>query len=218
MMWPRPTRASAPASVPQYIIPVPFDPRLISAIPVAVARAAMDSGVAQKPILNMDRLCPGALGPARSDRLDAAADLRTCAPPSAPCRLRRGRGRAGHARGRVLCEPAARHRLSARTRGADARNRETGRHRSRPSRHRTRQRPSVAPCRCLYRLSLCEAAAQRLPAPRLPAADQHRPQPFRRLHGGARRCRRHGDRRHPELLDRASGCPPLSSTSSPVTG
>ena len=39
---------------PQYIIPVPFDPRLISAIPVAVAKAAMDSGVAQKPILNMD--------------------------------------------------------------------------------------------------------------------------------------------------------------------
>jgi len=39
---------------PQYIIPVPFDPRLISAIPVAVAKAAMDSGVAQKPILNLD--------------------------------------------------------------------------------------------------------------------------------------------------------------------
>ncbi|WP_420406707.1 NADP-dependent malic enzyme [Hoeflea sp.] len=39
---------------PQYIIPVPFDPRLISAIPAAVARAAMDSGVARKPILNMD--------------------------------------------------------------------------------------------------------------------------------------------------------------------
>ena len=38
----------------QYIIPVPFDPRLISAIPVAVARAAMDSGVANKPILNLD--------------------------------------------------------------------------------------------------------------------------------------------------------------------
>lgn len=39
---------------PQYIIPVPFDPRLISAIPVAVAKAAMDSGVAQKPILNLE--------------------------------------------------------------------------------------------------------------------------------------------------------------------
>ncbi len=34
----------------QYIIPVPFDPRLISAIPVAVAKAAMESGVAQKDI------------------------------------------------------------------------------------------------------------------------------------------------------------------------
>lgn len=39
---------------PEYIIPVPFDPRLISAIPVAVAQAAMDSGVAQKPIIDMD--------------------------------------------------------------------------------------------------------------------------------------------------------------------
>ncbi len=35
---------------PRYIIPVPFDPRLISAIPVAVAQAAMESGVARKPI------------------------------------------------------------------------------------------------------------------------------------------------------------------------
>ncbi|KJS45473.1 MAG: malic enzyme [Rhodospirillaceae bacterium BRH_c57] len=39
---------------PEYIIPVPFDPRLIAAIPVAVAQAAMDSGVAQKPIIDMD--------------------------------------------------------------------------------------------------------------------------------------------------------------------
>ncbi len=35
---------------PEYIIPVPFDPRLISVIPPAVAKAAMDSGVARKPI------------------------------------------------------------------------------------------------------------------------------------------------------------------------
>ena len=33
-----------------YIIPTPFDPRLITTIPVAVAQAAMDSGVARKPI------------------------------------------------------------------------------------------------------------------------------------------------------------------------
>lgn len=35
---------------PHYIIPKPIDPRLIAAIPPAVARAAMESGVATKPI------------------------------------------------------------------------------------------------------------------------------------------------------------------------
>src|SRR5439155_24181389 len=39
---------------PDYIIPVPFDPRLISAIPPAVAKAAMDTGVARKPIVDME--------------------------------------------------------------------------------------------------------------------------------------------------------------------
>jgi malate dehydrogenase (oxaloacetate-decarboxylating)(NADP+) len=38
---------------PDYIIPVPFDPRLISAVPPAVAKAAMDTGVARKPIIDM---------------------------------------------------------------------------------------------------------------------------------------------------------------------
>jgi malate dehydrogenase (oxaloacetate-decarboxylating)(NADP+) len=37
-----------------YIIPVPFDPRLISAIPAAVAKAAMDSGVAGQMIADFD--------------------------------------------------------------------------------------------------------------------------------------------------------------------
>jgi len=37
-----------------YIIPVPFDPRLISYVPPAVAKAAMDTGVARKPIVDMD--------------------------------------------------------------------------------------------------------------------------------------------------------------------
>jgi len=39
---------------PEYIIPVPFDPRLIAAIPSAVAKAAMDSGVARRPIVDME--------------------------------------------------------------------------------------------------------------------------------------------------------------------
>ena len=38
---------------PEYIIPVPFDPRLIAQIPPAVAKAAIDSGVARRPIENM---------------------------------------------------------------------------------------------------------------------------------------------------------------------
>jgi len=37
-----------------YIIPTPFDPRLISSVPPAVAQAAMDTGVARKPIVDMD--------------------------------------------------------------------------------------------------------------------------------------------------------------------
>ncbi len=39
---------------PDYIIPAPFDPRLIRRIPVKVAQAAMDSGVARKPIEDME--------------------------------------------------------------------------------------------------------------------------------------------------------------------
>ncbi|CAN0587199.1 unnamed protein product, partial [Ectocarpus sp. 12 AP-2014] len=38
---------------PEYIIPVPFDPRLITTIPVAVAEAAISSGVAQIKNLNI---------------------------------------------------------------------------------------------------------------------------------------------------------------------
>ena len=39
---------------PEYIIPTPFDPRLIWYIPPFVAQAAMDTGVARTPIENMD--------------------------------------------------------------------------------------------------------------------------------------------------------------------
>lgn len=39
----------------EYIIPKPFDPRLITTVAPAVARAAMESGVAQHPILDWDK-------------------------------------------------------------------------------------------------------------------------------------------------------------------
>jgi malate dehydrogenase (oxaloacetate-decarboxylating)(NADP+) len=38
---------------PEYVMPVPFDPRLISTVSAAVAQAAMDSGVARRPIPDM---------------------------------------------------------------------------------------------------------------------------------------------------------------------
>ena len=38
-----------------YIIPTPFDPRLIYTIPPAVARAGIDSGVARRPIIDFER-------------------------------------------------------------------------------------------------------------------------------------------------------------------
>ncbi|MBF5078933.1 NADP-dependent malic enzyme [Paracoccus sp. NBH48] len=37
-----------------YIIPTPFDPRLIHVIPPAVAKAGMDTGVARRPIIDME--------------------------------------------------------------------------------------------------------------------------------------------------------------------
>lgn len=39
----------------EYIIPTPFDPRLINVVPIAVARAAMESGIAKKPILDWSK-------------------------------------------------------------------------------------------------------------------------------------------------------------------
>jgi malate dehydrogenase (oxaloacetate-decarboxylating)(NADP+) len=55
---------------PDYIIPTPFDPRLISEIPPYVAKAAMDSGVARKPIADMEAYRHGL-----AQRLDPTAAM-----------------------------------------------------------------------------------------------------------------------------------------------
>lgn len=39
----------------EYIIPTPFDPRLISKVSIAVAKAAIESGVAKKPITDWEK-------------------------------------------------------------------------------------------------------------------------------------------------------------------
>jgi malate dehydrogenase (oxaloacetate-decarboxylating)(NADP+) len=48
-------QGNRPKFGPNYIIPVPFDPRLISAVPVAVAKAAMDTGVARRTIPDLGK-------------------------------------------------------------------------------------------------------------------------------------------------------------------
>ncbi len=46
-------RGARPRFGREYIIPVPFDPRLIHVVPIAVAKAAMESGVARRPIVDL---------------------------------------------------------------------------------------------------------------------------------------------------------------------
>jgi malate dehydrogenase (oxaloacetate-decarboxylating)(NADP+) len=58
-----------PTFGPDYIIPAPFDPRLITAIPPAVAKAAMDTGVAQAPIADTEHYVARLRG-----RLDPMSD------------------------------------------------------------------------------------------------------------------------------------------------
>src|SRR5476651_1871986 len=63
-------RGARPEYGPDYIIPVPFDPRLISRVSRAVAEAAMKSGVARKQIKDLD-----AYSFQLSARLDPSAGL-----------------------------------------------------------------------------------------------------------------------------------------------
>ncbi|MBB3994123.1 malate dehydrogenase (oxaloacetate-decarboxylating)(NADP+) [Sulfitobacter undariae] len=53
-----------------YIIPTPFDPRLIHTIPPAVAKAGMDTGAARRPIIDMD-----AYEQSLKSRLDPTANI-----------------------------------------------------------------------------------------------------------------------------------------------
>ena len=64
-------RGARPVYGPEYIIPSPFDPRLISRVSAAVAEAAMKSGVAQREIERRGRPIAFQL----SARLDPSAGL-----------------------------------------------------------------------------------------------------------------------------------------------
>ena len=90
-----------------------------------------------------------------------------------------------------------------------------GRHRA-EGRHRDHERAPLDAARRLCRLSLQAAATRGLPASRLRAPHQHRPQPLRRLHGGARRRRRARHRHHAQLLHGDAGSSAAASTRSPA--
>ncbi|HYZ23863.1 MAG TPA: phosphate acyltransferase, partial [Rhodopila sp.] len=62
---------------PEYIIPNAFDPRLIARVPPAVAKAAIDSGVARRPLEDLRRYArslSGRLDPT-ADALDATMEM-----------------------------------------------------------------------------------------------------------------------------------------------
>ncbi len=104
---------------PDYIIPAPFDPRLIWAVPSAVAKAAMDSGVARKPIADMaayQRSLRGRLDPTAAGLEMIFAEVR--ANPQAR-RLCRGRGGKDDPRRAAIRRERLRHAGADRPRGAD---------------------------------------------------------------------------------------------------
>ena len=193
---------------PDYIIPVPFDPRLISFVPPAVAKAAMDTGVARKPIVDMDAY---------------RQQLRTRRDPVAGVlqrvfdRLRRSPKRVVFAEGeeeqvirarRELRASGARHRASGRARGSRARRRRGSRRRTRRQASRSSM-PRLSKRNTEYASYLYERLQRKGYLFRDCQRLVNRPQPFRRLHGGARRCRRDGDWRHPQFLGRARRRAPL---------
>ena len=162
----------------------------------------MDTGVARKPIEDMDAYRQQLAQPARSDRRLAAAHLRAAAPPAEARRLRRGRGGAGHPRRR-----ASRTRASARRSWSAARSRcakappRSASSSAAASRSSTRalSHRNAAYADFLYERLQRDGFLRR----DVPAAGQPGPQSFRRLHGRARRRRRHGHRRHAQLRGRA---------------
>ena len=146
---------------PDYIIPVPFDPRLISHVPPAVAKAAMDTGVARKPIDDME-----AYRQSLRSRRDPVAGvlqqvfqrLRRVAQARG---VRRGRGGAGDPRRRELRAAGARHRAAGRPRGADPpeRARTSASSSARASRSSTPRCRSATPTTSPISTSGCSARA-----------------------------------------------------------
>ena len=90
-----------------YIIPAPFDPRLMEVVASAVAEAAMQTGVAQKPIADMDAYRQAAARAAQPDRRGDEPRLRSGA------RRTRSACCSRKARSPTCCAPRSRSRKAA---------------------------------------------------------------------------------------------------------
>ena len=182
-------QGNRPRFGPRYIIPVPFDPRLISAIPPAVAKAAMETGVARRPIADME---------AYRHQLSARRDPIAGTLQQITARVRQSPQRIVFAEGEE--EPVIRAAVSFANQRLGTpilvgredlvKQQRGGRRHRAEGRHRDHECAPVDAPRRLCRLPLRAPAAAGLSLPRLRAAGEHRPQPLRRLHGGARRRRR----------------------------
>ena len=187
---------------PDYIIPVPFDPRLISYIPPAVAQAAMDTGVARKPIADMD-----AYRESLRSRRDPVAGV-----------LARVFARLRHQPKRVVFAEGEEEQVIRAAASFVQQGLGTALLVGREDRVKATAKEAgieigngieiinarLSKRNATYRgLSLRTPAAARLSSARRAAAGQHRPQSFRRLHGRTRRRRRDGRRRDAQFLDRA---------------
>ena len=178
---------------PEYIIPNAFDPRLIARIPPAVAKAAMDSGVARKPLDDLRRYTrslSGRLDPT-ADALDATMEM-----------VRENPRRVVFAEGEE--QKVVRAAVAFRNAGygqpiligREDRVRGTpggvgaGRYRG----DRNPQRPAVRRQQQICGFPVWTLAAPGASAARHPADGQSGPQRVRRLHGRDRRCRCDGHR------------------------
>ena len=201
---------------PDYIIPVPFDPRLISRMPPAVAKAAMDTGVARKPIVDMD-----AYRQQLRTRRDPVAGVlqrvyRAAAAAAAARRVRRGRGGAGDPRRRELRAPGARHRAPGRPRGPGARDRARRSASSSAAASRSSMR-ALSHRNAAYAAYLYERLQRKgyllRDCQRLVNQDRNH---FAACMVALGDADAHGHRRHPQFLGRARGRAPRASIPSPA--
>ncbi len=203
-------QGARPKFGPDYIIPAPFDPRLISAIPVAVAKAAMDSGVARKPIVDIDAYAQRAFGAPRPDRRRrCSASTTACARQPKRVVFAEGEEEQVIRAAVAYRQPAARHRHPGRPR-----RRRQARPPGTPASTSTRKasRSSTRACRAataIYTDYLYERLQRKgylfRDCQRLVNNDRNH---FAACMVALGDADAHGHRRHPQLFDRARRRPP----------